>query len=81
VTTPNGQEIMGNVKSHVNPGERAPEFTALDDSGRRVSLGDFKGRWVVLFFYFKENVVSYYRALRSASPSLAADHPDPRAAV
>jgi peroxiredoxin Q/BCP len=46
---------MGNVKSHVNPGERAPEFTALDDSGRRVSLGDFKGRWVVLFFYPKDD--------------------------
>jgi len=42
---------MSNVNSHVKPGDKAPEFTTLDDSGRRVSLADFKGKWVVLFFY------------------------------
>ena len=42
---------MGNAKGHVTPGDKAPDFTTLDDSGRRVSLADFKGKWVVLYFY------------------------------
>lgn len=32
-------------------GDRAPDFTALDDAGRRVRLSDLRGRWVVLYFY------------------------------
>lgn len=44
---------MGNVNSHVKTGDKAPEFTTIDDSGSRISLADFKGKWVVLFFYPK----------------------------
>jgi peroxiredoxin len=36
-------------------GEKAPEFTTLDDTGRRVSLSDFSGKWVALFFYPKDD--------------------------
>jgi thioredoxin-dependent peroxiredoxin len=36
-------------------GDKAPEFTALDGGGEEVSLGDFKGRKVVLYFYPKDN--------------------------
>jgi thioredoxin-dependent peroxiredoxin len=36
-------------------GEKAPAFTALDDRGEQVSLSDFKGRVVVLFFYPKDD--------------------------
>jgi peroxiredoxin len=32
-------------------GDKAPQFTAADDSDKRVSLADLKGSWVVLFFY------------------------------
>jgi peroxiredoxin Q/BCP len=46
---------MGNVKSHVTLGDKAPEFATLDDTGSRVSLSDFKGKWVVLFFYPKDD--------------------------
>jgi peroxiredoxin Q/BCP len=46
---------MSNAKSHVKPGDKAADFTTLDDSGGRVSLVDFKGRWVVLFFYPKDD--------------------------
>ncbi len=42
---------MSNVKSNAKLGENAPDFTVLDDRGQRVSLSDFKGRVVVLFFY------------------------------
>ncbi|MBZ5552162.1 MAG: thioredoxin-dependent thiol peroxidase [Acidobacteriia bacterium] len=36
-------------------GGRAPDFTALDSAGQEVSLKDFKGRVVVLYFYPKAN--------------------------
>src|SRR5262245_45658824 len=32
-------------------GEKAPEFSVLDNSGSRVSLKDLKGKPVVLYFY------------------------------
>jgi peroxiredoxin Q/BCP len=39
----------------VKVGDRAPNFTALDDRGERVSLADFKGRVMVLYFYPKDD--------------------------
>ena len=36
-------------------GTKAPNFTALDDRGQQVSLADFKGRVVVLYFYPKDD--------------------------
>ena len=36
-------------------GEKAPNFTLKDQEGREVSLGDFLGKKVVLYFYPKDN--------------------------
>ncbi|UCE62758.1 MAG: thioredoxin-dependent thiol peroxidase [Nitrospirota bacterium] len=36
-------------------GQNAPPFTLLDDSGQKVSLSDFKGKKVVLYFYPKDD--------------------------
>ena len=36
-------------------GDVAPAFSALDDSGRQVRLEDYRGRWVVLYFYPKDD--------------------------
>ena len=36
-------------------GEPAPAFTLADDEGRRVSLSDFRGKKVILYFYPKAN--------------------------
>ena len=36
-------------------GDRAPSFSAPDDTGTTVSLQDFKGRWVAVFFYPKDD--------------------------
>ena len=36
-------------------GDKAPEFTLTSDEGREVSLKDFKGKRVLLFFYPKAN--------------------------
>ncbi|MCR1842363.1 thioredoxin-dependent thiol peroxidase [Murimonas intestini] len=36
-------------------GNKAPEFTLQDQEGREVSLKDFRGKKVVLYFYSKDN--------------------------
>ena len=36
-------------------GAAAPNFTALSDEGKEVSLADYKGRNVVLYFYPKDD--------------------------
>jgi thioredoxin-dependent peroxiredoxin len=35
--------------------DKAPAFTLTSDEGKQVSLGDFKGKSVVIFFYPKAN--------------------------
>ena len=37
----------------LNIGDKAPEFTLLDGDGNSVSLSDFKGKQVVMWFYPK----------------------------
>ena len=37
----------------LNIGEKAPEFSLLDQNGNRVSLNDFSGKKVVLWFFTK----------------------------
>jgi thioredoxin-dependent peroxiredoxin len=39
----------------VAEGEPAPDFTATSDAGETVSLSDFRGRPVVLYFYPKDD--------------------------
>jgi thioredoxin-dependent peroxiredoxin len=36
-------------------GDKAPDFTAKDQNGRTVSLSDFKGMNVILYFYPKDD--------------------------
>ena len=36
------------------PGQVGPDFTLPSQDGSRVSLHDFKGKWVVLYFYPKD---------------------------
>ena len=39
----------------VTEGEAAPDFTVTTDAGEQVSLSDFRGRPVVLYFYPKDD--------------------------
>jgi peroxiredoxin Q/BCP len=39
----------------VSEGEPAPDFSLTSDAGERVSLSDFRGRPVVLYFYPKDD--------------------------
>ena len=36
-------------------GTKAPEFTLQDQEGREVSLSDYRGKKVILYFYSKDN--------------------------
>jgi peroxiredoxin Q/BCP len=36
-------------------GDKAPEFTAKDQNGNAVSLADYKGKTVILYFYPKDD--------------------------
>ena len=36
-------------------GDKAPDFTANDQNGKAVSLGDFAGKNVILYFYPKDD--------------------------
>ena len=39
----------------INEGNKAPEFTLPDSQGNQVSLSDFQGKNVILYFYPKDN--------------------------
>jgi len=39
----------------LTPGTKAPEFTLNDKDGKSVSLTDFRGKKIVLYFYPKDN--------------------------
>jgi peroxiredoxin Q/BCP len=36
-------------------GDKAPDFTAKDQNGKTISLSDFKGKKVILYFYPKDD--------------------------
>ena len=40
---------------NLRPGDAAPNFTAYDQRGESVSLSDFKGKKVVVYFYPKDD--------------------------
>jgi thioredoxin-dependent peroxiredoxin len=39
------------MATHLEEGQEAPVFTGVDQNGNKVSLTDFKGKKVVLYFY------------------------------
>jgi peroxiredoxin Q/BCP len=39
----------------LNPGDPAPDFTAMTDDGSRLTLSELRGTPVVLFFYPKDD--------------------------
>ena len=43
------------AKKHADIGSKAPAFTLPDQDGKNVSLEDFRGQWVILYFYPKDD--------------------------
>ena len=41
--------------SELKEGDKAPEFTANDQNGNQVSLSDFRGKDIILYFYPKDD--------------------------
>lgn len=41
--------------THLKEGSKAPAFTSIDQNGNRISLKDFIGKKVVLYFYPHDN--------------------------
>jgi thioredoxin-dependent peroxiredoxin len=39
----------------MNIGDTAPQFTVPNQNGEKVSLSDFNGKWIILYFYPKDN--------------------------
>jgi peroxiredoxin Q/BCP len=44
----------GTAQAEPAVGAAAPAFTLPDQDGKRVSLADYRGKWVVLYFYPKD---------------------------
>ena len=43
--------VHDGVAGVLSPGDKAPPFTLLDQSGNKVKLSDFKGHKVLVYFY------------------------------
>ena len=43
------------AQKKLNAGSQAPDFTLPDASGNMVSLKNFRGSWLVLYFYPRDN--------------------------
>lgn len=41
--------------STLKEGDKAPDFTAKDQNGKTISLSDYKGKDVILYFYPQDN--------------------------
>ena len=59
--------------AQLKPGDKAPSFTLLDQSGEKVKLSDFKGRKVLVYFYPKADTpgcTTQACGLRDAAPQI-----------
>lgn len=43
------------VKTSLKVGQSAPDFCLLDQEGNQTCLENFRGKWVILFFYPRDN--------------------------
>nr|WP_236974882.1 thioredoxin-dependent thiol peroxidase [Membranihabitans maritimus] len=43
------------MMTKLNTGEKAPDFSGIDQNGNNISLKDFQGKKLALFFYPKDN--------------------------
>ena len=59
--------------AQLKPGDKAPTFTLLDQSGKKVKLSDFRGRKVLVYFYPRADTpgcTTQACALRDAAPQI-----------
>src|SRR5208337_1617515 len=46
--------LLSSSRATPAPGSIAPDFTLFSQEGKSVNLKDYRGRWVVLYFYPKD---------------------------
>jgi len=73
--------------THLKEGDPAPDFSGLNETGEKVSLSDFKGKKLILFFYPKANTPGctaeacslrdHYSELRDKGFEMLGVSPDP----
>jgi thioredoxin-dependent peroxiredoxin len=75
------------IELKLKEGDKAPDFTAVTNTGEQLSLGDLKGKPVVLYFYPKDDtpgctkqacgIRDSYDAFRKAGAVVLGVSPDP----
>ena len=80
------RQTMSN-KLKPQPGSKAPDFTGTNERGETVSLSDFRGKKLVLFFYPKDDTPGctaaacslrdHFQELRAAGFEMLGVSPDP----
>ena len=43
------------MATHLKPGDKAPDFEALTTDGHKVSLADYRGKKLILYFYPRDD--------------------------
>ena len=43
--------------AELKEGEKAPDFSLSSDGGKNIRLSDYKGKWLLLYFYPKDNTM------------------------
>jgi peroxiredoxin Q/BCP len=54
----------------VNVGDEAPDFDLESDDGKHMSLADFHGKWLVLYFYPRDNTAGCTREAQAFSEAV-----------
>jgi thioredoxin-dependent peroxiredoxin len=62
---------MYNARSMLKEGDSAPTFTLTADNGASISLSDFRGRPLVVYFYPKDNTPGCTREAQAFSEASA----------
>lgn len=47
--------LRANAAANISVGDLAPDFSLLNQHGQTIILSDFHGKWVVLYFYPKDD--------------------------
>lgn len=72
--------------THLKEGDKAPEFAGVNEKGEEISLSDYRGKKLVLYFYPKDNTPGCtaeacnlrdnYQALKDAGYEILGVSPD-----